>query len=233
MSEVTEALRRAKRPHVLTGAGISAPSGVPTFQSSWKGRPIRSFLGRDYLERDPVGFFELYCSMEAWTRVEPNEAHRALARLGIPVITQNIDGLHQKAGSREVIELHGNLRSLVCRRCGKTVDAAPVCGRLRPLYEQGAPKAAVLEALRCTCGGRYDPDVVLYGDAVRGISEAWEMTERCDLLLVIGTSLETYPAAALPDVARSAGIPVVIENRDCVGAFRGAQGTFGAGESSY
>ena len=100
MAAMLDALRAAAHPVALTGAGISAPSGVPTFQSLWKGRPIRDFLGRSYYERDPIGFFALYCAMEAWCRAEPNAAHRALAALGVPVITQNIDGLHQKAGSK-------------------------------------------------------------------------------------------------------------------------------------
>ena len=82
MAAMLDALRAAAHPVALTGAGISAPSGVPTFQSLWKGRPIRDFLGRSYYERDPIGFFALYCAMEAWCRAEPNAAHRALAALG-------------------------------------------------------------------------------------------------------------------------------------------------------
>lgn len=216
MPAMLTALSRAARPVALTGAGISAPSGVPTFQGHWKGRPIRDFLGRDYLERDPVGFFELYCEMEAWCDAEPNEAHLALARHGVRVITQNIDGLHQKAGSTRVIEMHGNLRRVFCPACGRLAPAA-FCETLRPLYAAG-DRAGIEERLRCRCGGRLDVDVVLYGDAVRGFETAVQLVEGCDLLLVIGTSLSTYPAAMLPDYARRNGAAVLVEDRDCVAA---------------
>ena len=222
MAAMLDALRAAAHPVALTGAGISAPSGVPTFQSLWKGRPIRDFLGRSYYERDPIGFFALYCAMEAWCRAEPSAAHRALAALGVPVITQNIDGLHQKAGSKRVIELHGNLRRVFCTRCGREQNAQAFCERLRPHYAAGDDEA-VRTALKCpACGGRMDTDVVLYGDAVRGLEEADALLRRCDLLAVIGTSLETYPAAALPDLARRYGARVMLENRDCLAALSDA-----------
>ncbi|GHU83748.1 NAD-dependent deacetylase [Clostridia bacterium] len=217
MPEMLAALRAAKRPVALTGAGISAPSGLPTFQSRWKGRPVRDFLGRDYFRRDPVGFFALYCEMESWCDAQPNAAHRALAALGMPIITQNIDGLHQKAGSAQVIELHGNLRTLHCPVCGTVVSASTLCAALRPLYAAG-DGPAILRALRCPCGAQVDVDVVLYGDAVQGIEAARALVEDCDLLAVVGTSLETYPAAMLPGIAARAGARVLIEDRDCIAA---------------
>ena len=220
MADMLTAARSAAFPVALTGAGISAPSGLPTFQADWKGRPIRDFLSREYFASDPYGFFELYCAMEAWGRAEPNAAHQALARLKLPVITQNIDGLHQKAGSSRVVELHGNLRNLLCPACGATMPAGPVCQALRPLYAAG-DKSGVLRLLRCACGGALNVDVVLYGDAVRGLPEASSWLNRCDLLLVIGTSLQTYPAALLPDIARRNGARVLIEDRDCIGALSG------------
>ena len=212
-----EAIRKARYPLALTGAGISAPSGVPTFQTCWKGRPIRNFLGRDYFRSDPVGFFELYCTMEQWSHAEPNLAHRALAAHHVPVITQNIDGLHQKAGSTKVIELHGNLHNILCPACGQVQAADVFCGALRPLYTAHDTQG-VLRRLRCPCGGMLDIDTVLYGDPVRGLGEAMDWLMASDLLLVIGTSLETYPAAALPRVARERGIRVLIEHRDCIAA---------------
>lgn len=218
MPAMLEALKKAKHPVALSGAGISAPSGVPTFQGLWKGRPIRDFLGRDYYRRDPVGFFELYCSMEQWCQAQPNAAHMALAAHHVPVITQNIDGLHQKAGSERVIELHGNLRNIFCTKCGATFPAHALCETLRPLYAAGDTDA-VKKALACPhCGGKLDIDVVLYGDAVQSMEEAVDLLEACDLLLVIGTSLETYPAAALPDIARRHGARVMLEDRDCIKA---------------
>lgn len=217
MPYMLDAIRNAACPVALTGAGISAPSGVPTFQSRWKGRPVRDFLGRDYFAHDPMGFFELYCAMEAWCHAVPNAAHRALADHGLAVITQNIDGLHQQAGSRYVVELHGNLRLLLCARCGQRFAAEAFCAMLRPLYEKGATEE-IQNRLHCECGGRIDVDVVLYGDAVRGMDSAADLLSRCDLLVVIGTSLETYPAAMLPDVARKGGAKVLIEKNDCVAA---------------
>lgn len=220
MAQMLDAISRAKRPVALTGAGISAPSGVPTFQSQWKGRPVRDFLGRDYFRSDPVGFFELYCTMEDWCRAAPNAAHAALAREKVPVITQNIDGLHQRAGSKDVIELHGNLRNILCPKCGRVLPAESFCQALRPLYAAGDVEA-IRKRLRCKCGGPLDVDVVLYGDAVRGMQEAVTLIERCDLLVVIGTSLETYPAAALPDIARRKGARVLVEDQDCIAALSG------------
>ncbi len=158
--------------------------------------------------------------MEKWCDAEPNAAHRALAALSVPVITQNIDGLHQKAGSSSVLELHGNLRTVLCPRCGQTETAASLCGDLRPLYA-AENDAGILARTTCACGARRDIDVVLYGDAVRSIDEAIRMVRGCDLLLVVGTSLETYPAAMLPDIARQGGARVMMENQDCVAALGG------------
>ncbi|MCL1965002.1 MAG: NAD-dependent protein deacylase [Firmicutes bacterium] len=217
MPAMLEAIRAAARPVALTGAGISAPSGVPTFQTRWRGRPIRDFLGREFCQNDPVGFFEVYCAMEAWCGAPPNAAHLALASHQVPVITQNIDGLHQKAGSGKVIELHGNLRKIYCRACGIETSAAALCADLRPLYAAGN-HAAVLRRLACACGGRLDGDVVLYGDAVRGMDEAMALLDGCDLFVVIGTTLTTYPAAMLPDYARRRGARLMMEDRDCVAA---------------
>lgn len=212
-----DALAAARRPMALTGAGISAPSGVPTFQSTWQGRPIRDFLGRRYFQRDRYGFFSLYCAMEAWRHAEPNAAHRALADAGVRIATQNIDGLHQKAGSSDVVELHGNLQALHCPRCGRVTPADALCARLRPLY-RAQDHDAVLSALRCLCGAELDIDVVLYEDPVRGFEQAVDWLMEADLLLVIGTSLEVYPAAALPEIARERGVPILIENEDCIAA---------------
>lgn len=217
MGEMLEAIERAKRPLALTGAGISAPSGIPTFDMPWKGRNVRDFLGRSYFRRDPVGFYELFCTMQAWCDAEPNAAHRALAEKGVRVVTQNIDGLHQKAGSKDVIELHGNLRMVKCPKCGKQMPAADFCSVLRPLYAKGDTQG-VLEAIRCECGGLWDMDVVLYEDAVRDFEKAVDWLMESDLLVVIGTALEVYPAAALPEVARDRRVPVMIENEDCIAA---------------
>lgn len=221
MSTMRQAIERARHPIALTGAGISAPSGLPTFDTTWKGEPIRRFLRRLYFEYHRVDFFELYCELEKWCDAAPNPAHDALAARSIPVITQNVDGLHQKAGSKQVLELHGNLRNLLCHRCGKVHAAREVCAALRPLYalpEGARDQDAIGSLLHCSCGGPLDVDVVLYGDAVREFEHSVDLLMKSDLLLVIGTSLETYPAASLPTMARERGIQVIIEDRDCVAA---------------
>lgn len=221
MNEIERAVRAAKRPVALTGAGISAPSGIPTFQGTWKGRPIRDFLTRPYFKRYRESFFELFVEMQSWCDKSPNYAHLALASLNIPVITQNIDGLHEKAGTKELYTLHGTLHTVRCVRCGKVYDAAEFAARLRPLYE-AAELDAIQKALLCPeCGGWIDTDVVLYGDSVRYLDEAIRLSEEADLMLVIGTSLTTYPAASLPEIAREHGARIIEINDDCISAMEG------------
>lgn len=208
---VREQILAASHPVALTGAGISAPSGIPTFQGKYKGRDIRAFLTREYCSRFPQEFYTLYCDMVRWTDKQPNAAHLALAQLALPIITQNIDGLHTAAGSHHIIEMHGSLRFLRCTRCGRTLDAHEFCERFA---------RQSIGALECeNCGGLLDSDVVLYGDDVRGLYDAIDLVEACDLLVVVGTSLSTYPAAALPDLARQSGAKVLLINDDCIAAF--------------
>lgn len=223
-----KAFELAKCPVALTGAGVSAPSGIPTFQSTWKERPVRDFLSRAYRNQDPIGFFELFCEMVSWCEAVPNEAHRALASMDMPVITQNIDGLHQRAGSKKIVELHGNLRTVFCVKCGRQQSAAGFCEKLRPLYTKNGNNEIsadeIQKCLTCGCGGRFDTEIVLYGDQVQGLDEAFALLDDCDLLLVIGTSLETYPAAVMPQYAKRRGARVLIENQDCVFALTGKRG---------
>lgn len=221
MNEIERLVRSADFPIALTGAGISAPSGIPTFQGTWKGRPIRDFLSRTYFRSHTVEFFELFIEMQSWCDKSPNSAHLALAALNIPVITQNIDGLHEKAGTRELYTLHGTLHTVRCSQCGKRQSAKEFSGKLRPLYEKGDVKA-IKEMLLCPeCGGSMDTDVVLYEDAVHHLYEAIELSEKTDLMLVIGTSLSTYPAASLPDIAKKRGARIIVIDEDCVSALEG------------
>lgn len=219
MNELIQRIRRARNPVALTGAGISAPSGIPTFQGSYKGQAIRDRLTRGYMRDNPVDFFELYCDMVDWSRKEPNAAHYALHDLNVRVITQNIDGLHARAGSTDALEMHGSLRFVLCHNCGWRQDAPEFAAHFRQAFAASRPQA--LGALACpVCGRMIDTDVVLYTDAVRHLDEAWDLAAASDLFLVIGTSLVTYPAASLPDVARQAGAEVVMINDDCIAAFK-------------
>ncbi len=217
MNELREKIRAARYPAALTGAGISAPSGIPTFQGSYRGKPLRTYLTREYMRAHPLEFFDLYCEMVGWCQKSPNAAHYALSELNVRVITQNIDGLHARAGSTDAIEMHGSLRFVLCPRCGWQQDSAEFARRFRAAHGDEQARAV----LRCPeCGARIDTDVVLYSDAVRHLDEAVDIAQRSDLFLVIGTSLVTYPAAELPNIARQAGAQVIIINDDCIAAFR-------------
>ncbi len=205
--ELFHALQESCHPVAFTGAGISAPSGIPTFDMQWKGMPVRDFLSREYFSSDPLGFFELFSVMAAWRNQQPNAAHLALARLGLPVITQNVDGLHQKAGSSKVIELHGNAAMLRCRACGHSEDSRLLVGALPEELDR---------LVYCrVCNSLFDIDVVLYGDPLRDWEQAIAETMQADLLLVIGSSLTTYPANQLPELAEHNGARVIAINKDC------------------
>lgn len=190
----------AKNAVVFTGAGVSVPSGIPDFRSAggvydgkFAGYPAEYMLSHDCLVTRPELFFDFYKTKMIYPSAKPNAAHLFFAELErrgklLSVVTQNIDGLHQDAGSERVWELHGSVRRNRCEGCGARYDEKFV------LASEGVPKCP-------KCGGRVRPCVVLYGEnldsdvldgAVRDIS-------RADVLLIAGTSLAVYPAAALPD----------------------------------
>ncbi len=192
------------------GAGVSTESGIPDFRSTdglyrqrWE-EPPETILSHTYYERHPEKFFAFYREKLLHPEAKPNAAHRKLAeweREGKlrAVITQNIDGLHQAAGSREVLELHGSTLRNYCEKCGRlySVDAI--------LNSTGVPM--------CACGGRIKPDVVLYEEGLdeRTLSRAVSYIANADVLIVAGTSLAVYPAAGLVDYYR--GHKLVVINR--------------------
>jgi len=208
---VVELLRRAGRMAALTGAGVSTAAGIPDFRGprglyvTRQYDPEKTFdIG--YFDRDPTYFFAFARDfVRLVEQVKPTLTHRFLAALEAQgrleaVVTQNIDGLHQKAGSRRVLEVHGSVRSGHCRGCGKA-------------YGYEALRAKVLgEAIaRCeACGGVVKPDIVFFGEAVQEMEEASRVAARADLFLVIGSSLTVYPAALLPQYA---GGQVVVVNQ--------------------
>lgn len=193
------------------GAGVSTESGIPDFRSTDGlyhqkfDYPPETILSHTFFYQHPEYFFKFYREKMLPLDYQPNEAHKKLAALEQAgklraIVTQNIDGLHQAAGSRRVFELHGSVHRNFCLRCGRRYDAAFVA--------QGAGLP------RCACGGLVRPDVVLYGEAldedtVRGALNA---LMRADLLIVGGTSLAVYPAAAYLDAFR--GDALVVINRD-------------------
>lgn len=180
------------------GAGVSTESGIPDFRGKGGigagGReiPFEILLSADYLAREPEAFFRFARDSLAHPLAEPNAAHRALARLEAEgrlsaVITQNIDGLHQRAGSENVVELHGSLDRNYCADCGRRRGAGVKAD------SRGIP--------RCACGGVVRPDVTLYGEGLdpSALARARGAIASADVLIVAGTSLTVYPAAGLID----------------------------------
>lgn len=202
-SELRRRFAGARRVLVLTGAGVSAESGVPTFRGGgqtavWKGMPFDVISSAEMVERDLAAVWEWFdYRRDFMASIKPNPAHDEIARwqdrfAEFTLVTQNIDGLHQKAGSRDVIELHGNIWRARCTFCRFTHDNSA----------QDTRPAACLE-----CGNNLRPDVVLFGEMLpRGAFElAAERASECELCFVIGTSGLVYPAAGIPEIAKSAG----------------------------
>ena len=193
------------------GAGVSTESGIPDFRSvdglyNQKFEyPPETIISHTFYERKPEYFFRFYREKMMPLGFEPNITHKVLARWEAEgklsaVVTQNIDGLHQKAGSKRVLELHGSVLRNYCVRCGKFHSAEFVKSA------DGVPK--------CDCGGTVKPDVVLYEEPLnqRTIFDSIEAIADADLLIVAGTSLTVYPAAGLVDYYR--GDRLVLINRD-------------------
>lgn len=214
--QLSRLCQEAERMVAFTGAGISAESGIPTYRGAggvWHKYDPAKYADIGHFLEDPSYYWSFFREVRypVVSRAEPNPAHRALARLEErgrlrAVITQNIDGLHQAAGSRRVLELHGNTRSIRCMSCGSRFAMDEV-------YRQTATR---LPPVCSRCEGPLKPDVVFFGEALpRGVlDEALAEARSCDLFLVVGSSLVVHPAASLPAVARRNGARLVIINRD-------------------
>jgi len=196
---------------VLTGAGVSTESGIPDFRSAsgiWAQYDPMEYATIDAFRRDPEKVWDFYSKrLGVLTEAKPNPAHRALAELerrGLveALITQNVDRLHERAGSQRVVEVHGSLRTSSCLACGhqepfdRVVESLPV------------PRCEHCEAV-------LKPDVVMFGEVlpVEAIDRAFELARGAALFLVVGSSLEVYPVAGLPNEALTAGATLAIVNR--------------------
>ena len=201
--ELRQRFSQATRVLVLTGAGVSAESGVPTFRGGgntavWKGMPFDVISSAGMVQRDLPAVWEWFdYRRDLLKSLDPNPAHAEIARWqrrfdDFTLVTQNIDGLHQKAGSRDVIELHGNIWRSRCVTCLAQFEIS---------REQ--PRLSACAA----CGDAVRPDVVLFGELLptgafeRGAKKA----EACELCFVVGTSALVFPAASLPEIAKAAG----------------------------
>ena len=203
---LAELIHSARAVVALTGAGISVPSGIPDFRSPgtglWENVDPMEVAHISVWRRDPERFWGFYGQrFAALEGKQPNGAHRALAALGVPVITQNIDGLHAAAGSQDVVEVHGSIATASCLVCGARYSLAETRARL---------EADVVP--RCDCGEVLTPDVVLFGELLdeAAMTRASDLAAGADLLLCIGSSLEVWPVAGLPELTLEAGGRIAI-----------------------
>lgn len=215
MDEKLETLRQwiAESHNIVFfgGAGVSTESGIPDFRSvdglynQQYAYPPETIISHSFYVRYPEEFYRFYKDRMLFADAKPNAAHRALAKLEADgrlkaVITQNIDGLHQMAGSREVLELHGSVHRNYCTRCGKFYSLDDV------IRSEGVP--------RCDCGGTVKPDVVLYEEGLDSntLEKSVRYIRQADMLIIGGTSLVVYPAAGLIDYYH--GSKLVLINKD-------------------
>ncbi len=219
LDELAAAITASRRTVVLTGAGVSTESGIPDFRSDtgvWSRADPMEVGSIDGFRENPLRFYEFWSAFFAGlhapsgARPGPNAMHRLLAglerngKLGA-VITQNVDGLHQEAGSERVIEAHGNWQRTRCTRCGNPSGWREV---MRETPRGTVPSCEL-------CGGMVRPDVVLFGEMLgRAFEDAVAEVKRAELFIAMGTSLEVAPVSSLPLMAREHGARVVIVNRD-------------------
>jgi NAD-dependent deacetylase len=212
-ARLAELLRSARRAVALTGAGISVPSGIPDFRSPgtglWADVDPMEVAHIGVFRRHPERFWRFYGDRFAMLRGKrPNGAHAVLVELerrGVleAVVTQNIDGLHRAAGTRELIEVHGTIGTSSCLACGAGFELDVVRERLGAAAD-GVP--------RCDCGAPLKPDVVLFGELLpeHALSRASELAASADVLLCVGSSLEVFPVAELPRITLAAGGAVAL-----------------------
>lgn len=208
MERLREMIKESKKIVFFGGAGVSTESGIPDFRSEdglynlkYK-YPPETIISHSFFLKNPEEFYRFYKDRMLCLDAAPNPAHKKLAALEAEgkltaVVTQNIDGLHQKAGSREVYELHGSIHRNYCMECGKFYDAEYIKN------SEGIP--------RCTCGGMVKPDVVLYEEGLDMLTmqKSVEAISRADMLIIGGTSLVVYPAAGFIDYFRGKYLVVI------------------------
>ncbi|MER3424480.1 MAG: NAD-dependent deacylase [Nitrospiraceae bacterium] len=213
ISEIKARLARARAVTVLTGAGISADSGVPTFRGPdglWRNFRPEDLATPEAFARDPHLVWEWYnWRRELIAAKQPNPAHYALVELERRVerfwlITQNVDGLHRMAGSQRLSEIHGNIWKVRC--------TATACGRV----EENRDVPLTLLPLCSTCNGLLRPHIVWFGEALapEALEQSYRVLESCEILLIIGTSGIVYPAASFAPVAKATGALIVEINLD-------------------
>lgn len=201
-------LKESQATVVFTGAGMSTEAGLPDFRSKdglWKKKDPRQLASIDAMERNPKEFYEFYrMRLHNLAMAKPHEGHKILARweqrgLIKAIITQNVDGLHHRAGSERVIELHGTLRESLCIKCQRVYPS-------EKLLEEKIPQ--------CDCQGKLKPGVILFGEMLPmdALEEADTLSRESKLFIVVGSSLEVSPANHFPMLAKQMGAKLVIIN---------------------
>ena len=214
-SQTAELIKNSKSVVVLTGAGISTAAGVPDFRGPRGLYVTRRYdpekvFDIDWFSRDPRIFYDFSSDfIELMKKTGPTFTHRFLAALEQQghlngVITQNIDALHQEAGSSKVVELHGSYRAATCRGCGRHFNDLTYAWWDTAMHDSPRPPVAFCPA----CGGVLKPDIVFFGEPVHSITEAQKMVSECDLFLVFGSSLQVTPASLLPHYTTQATVVV-------------------------
>lgn len=216
IKQAAELLISSHYPVALTGAGISTPSGIPDFRSEtgglWHWFDPMEVASLTAFRTRPDDFFDWFRPLARLiVNALPNPAHTSLAELEkmeklASIITQNIDGLHQKAGSQKVIQVHGTMDTLTCGQCFRRVEASEV---MQSFFDQETNPVCT------TCNGILKPDVILFGEQmpIRPWLQAKKEVEYCDLMIVIGSSLEVNPVARLPFEVISNGGKLIIINQ--------------------
>lgn len=216
INKLKEIISNSKQLVAFTGAGLSAESGIPTYRGAgglWSKYDPSKYADINYFMQDPSYYWNFFKDVRypILKDAQPNAAHFALAELEksgklILSITQNIDGLLQIAGQKNVCELHGNTRKIKCLNCNKKYPMEEIYQLLDEKLPPDCP----------SCKGLLKPDVVLFGEQLpqEELSRAWQAAQVCDTFLVVGSSLVVYPAAQIPVIAKSKGAILVIVNID-------------------
>jgi NAD-dependent deacetylase len=223
IQKASSILKNVKSLFVLTGAGISAESGIPTFRGTdglWKNYSATDLATPEAFERNPELVWEWYRWRQGIiSKAKPNPAHFAITKLEIRVndfllLTQNVDNLHQRAGSKNVLELHGNIFRARCLSCGETISMKPSINK-----ENGntnLSKSTETQLPKCSCGGLLRPDVVWFGEPIP--QDIWQASldflNTTDVALICGTSGVVWPAAAIPEIAKRSGAKTIEVNLD-------------------
>jgi NAD-dependent deacetylase len=222
IKKLADAIRSSHRITVLTGAGISTESGIPDFRSTeglWTKNVSRmDMMSTSFLKRYPEQFWPAFKDIfrvKLEDQIRPNRGHYFFAELEkagkeVSIITQNVDGLHKMAGSRDVLEIHGTIKEAWCPNCGARYDVAYV-------KEREVPRCQGRKRNGDVCNNVIRPGVVLFGDMVEGMEEAIAKVESSNLFMVLGSSLEVNPVNQLPRFAAATGQTCVIINRESTG----------------